>query len=139
MLNLQQRFKNALIKTYKQFTADIGKEEIKNKAGSYDIIICDVPCTGSGTWGRTPDQLCFFNKKSIALYADKQRKIVTNVIPHLQNEGLFFYITCSVFKRENEEQVKFIEENFGLHLMVMKLLKGYDKKADTMFVAVFKK
>jgi 16S rRNA (cytosine967-C5)-methyltransferase len=49
------------------------------------------------------------------------------------------YITCSVFKKENEEVVEFIQGNSELELIKMELLKGYDKKADTMFAALFKK
>ena len=66
-----------------------------------------------------------------------QQQIVSNVIPHLQTGGLFIYITCSVFKNENEDMVSFITKKFHLQLLQMELLKGYDKKADSMFVAVF--
>ena len=76
-------------------------------------------------------------EKMISGYVDKQKKIVNNVIPHLQKDGLFIYITCSVFKKENEEMVNYIKEKFHLQLLQMELLKGYDKKADSMFTAVF--
>jgi 16S rRNA (cytosine967-C5)-methyltransferase len=68
-----------------------------------------------------------------------QQRIVTNIIPHLQKDGIFIYITCSVFKKENEAMVDFIKEKFHLQLLQMEFLKGYDKKADSMFTAVFKK
>ena len=64
-------------------------------------------------------------------------QIVANAIPHLQKDGIFIYITCSVFKKENEEIVNFIKEKFHLRLVQMELLKGYDKKADSMFTAAF--
>jgi len=38
--------------------------------------------------------------------------------------------------KENEEVAAFIQENFHLKLKQMEVLKGYDKKADSMFVAV---
>jgi 16S rRNA (cytosine967-C5)-methyltransferase len=66
-----------------------------------------------------------------------QKKIVSNAIPQLQKGGSFIYITCSVFRKENEEVVDFIKENFDLNLEEKEVLKGYDKKADTMFVARF--
>ena len=124
---------------YNYFIADIANPEIENPAGNYDIIICDAPCTGSGTWSRTPDQLYFFKENLIGEFSSRQKKIVTNILPHLKDGGLFFYITCSVFKKENEAVADFIQEQSGLQLLDMQLLKGYDKKADTMFVAVFKK
>ena len=54
----------------------------------------------------------------------------------LNNNGYFLYITCSVFKKENEAIVDFIKQQFHLELIKMELLKGYDKKADTMFAAL---
>ena len=68
-----------------------------------------------------------------------QQQIVSNIIPYVQEAGIFIYITCSVFKNENEDMVNFIKEKFHLQLLQMELLKGYDKKADSMFTAVFKK
>lgn len=136
--NLKKRFLAAGFKNYKSFIADLSdKSSIFNH--QYSIIICDAPCTGSGTWCRTPEQLFFFKEEMIVAYADRQRQIVTHVIPQLQKSGIFIYITCSVFKKENEAIVDFIKEKFHLQLLQMELLKGYDKKADSMFVAVFKK
>ncbi len=150
--NLKQRFEAAGIKNYTSFVADL--TETNSTLGPADqlstlnaqlstlnaqLIICDAPCTGSGTWSRTPEQLYYLKRKTIDVYVAMQQQIVSNVIPHLQTGGLFIYITCSVFKDENEEIVNFIKEKFHLQLLQMELLKGYDKKADSMFTAVFKK
>ena len=135
--NLEKRFLSAGIKKYKSFIADLTISSLQPSTPSFQLIICDAPCTGSGTWSRTPEQLYFFKEEMIDDYADKQKRIVTNVIPQLQKGGMFIYITCSVFKRENEEIVNFIKEQFHLQLVQMELLKGYDKKADSMFTAVF--
>ena len=44
-------------------------------------------------------------------------------------------MTCSVFKEENEDVVRYMEENFPVKLEEMELIKGYTDKADSMFVA----
>ena len=137
--NLKKRFSAAGIKKYAAFVTDLQKADVKRQTSNYRLIICDVPCSGSGTWCRTPEQLYFFKEEMIATYVDRQRKIVAHVIPRLQAGGMFIYITCSVFKKENEDIVDLIKEKFHLQLIQMELLKGYDKKADSMFVAVFKK
>ena len=139
LLNLRKRFHAAGIKGYKYFVADLASLKSETRNQTSDIIICDVPCSGSGTWSRTPEQLYFFKASEIERYSTLQKKIVSNVIPQLKENGSFIYITCSVFRKENEEVVEFIKQNFPLHLQQMEVLKGYDKKADSMFVAVFRR
>ncbi len=140
LMNLHQRFKKANLRFYDYFIGDLEKNILPEmKDTPFPIVVCDAPCTGSGTWGRTPEQLYFFKKETIQLYAERQKKIVATAIPHLASGGLFFYITCSVFKAENEEVAAFIQSQFGLEQVHLELLKGWDKQADSMFVAVFKK
>jgi len=136
--NLKKRFAKAGIKNYKSFVTDLTQSNLTSGIGTFDFIVCDAPCTGSGTWSRTPEQLYFF-QGGIEQYSLLQKKIVSNIIPRLKEGGCLLYITCSVFKEENEAVVDFIKDNFGLQLIKMELLRGYDKKADTMFTALFKK
>jgi 16S rRNA (cytosine967-C5)-methyltransferase len=137
LANLKARLQEAGVPLYKTFIADI---TVATPTGTqkFDIIICDAPCTGSGTWSRTPEQLAYFKRESIAAYSQKQQKIAANASGLLARNGLFFYITCSVFKKENEEVVSYLQENCGLELINMQYLEGYQMQADTMFVAVFK-
>ena len=137
--NLKMRFETAGIKNYKSFIADLSAVNCQLPTANCQLLICDTPCTGSGTWSRTPEQLYFLKRKTIDVYVNMQQQIVSNVIPHLQKDGIFIYITCSVFKKENEEMVDYIKQKFHLQFLQMELLKGYDKKADSMFVAVLVK
>jgi 16S rRNA (cytosine967-C5)-methyltransferase len=104
----------------------------------FDLILADLPCTGSGTWGRTPEALYFFNQETIAKYSSLQKKIISTVIPALKKGGSLLYSTCSVFKKENEEITGFIQQNFGLQPDKVELIKGYRIKADSMFLARFR-
>ena len=134
--NLRIRFAAAGIKKYNAFVADILDSKTIFPKNKYDIIICDAPCTGSGTWARTPEQHSFFTEKSIDDYCSTQQKIASAVLPLLKSGGLFFYITCSAFKKENEDVVSFLAEKFKLKILQQQYLKGYETQADTMFVAV---
>lgn len=139
MSNLHQRFKKAGLKEYKYFIADISRPGFKPAESMFDLIICDAPCSGSGTWSRAPEQLSFFKSDAIKEYHTLQKKIVTKVLPFLQSGGLFIYITCSVFKDENEVVAAYISEKLNCELLHQQVLKGYNMKADNMFVAVFRK
>lgn len=137
--NLQQRLQEAQVPVYKTFATDLTQCIPEDKGDLFELIICDVPCTGSGTWSRTPEQLAFFEKKSIKEYAVKQKKIAGNATALLKKGGLLFYITCSVFKEENEAVVEILQKNYALNLLHMEYLTGYHMQADTLFVAVLKK
>ena len=136
--NLKLRFSKAGITNYKFVAADL-QQPTSGIQFPFDLIIADVPCTGSGTWSGTPEQLTFFHKKDIDKYADLQKKIIENAFSHLKHGGHLLYITCSVFKKENEENVAFIQQKFQLNLSRMEYLKGYEMQADTLFVALFRK
>lgn len=137
--NLQQRLQEAVVPVYKTFAADLAKAVPEDKEDVFDMIICDVPCTGSGTWSRTPEQLAFFKTGSIDEYASRQKKIAGNAAMFLKNGGLMFYVTCSVFKKENEAVVEILQKEHSLQLLHMQYLKGYHMQADTLFVAVLTK
>ena len=134
--NLDARFQREGLVKYQKKTLDLlqDNEQILHHY-QFDGIVLDAPCTGSGTWGRTPEILTFFDPERIAVFSKLQRSIAENVIHYLKPGKPLVYITCSVFNAENEENVDFLSKNFGLTVEKMELIKGYDKKADTMFVA----
>jgi 16S rRNA (cytosine967-C5)-methyltransferase len=140
--NLEKRFFNAGIKSFTAFTADLSSPRFKpvdylSPKTKFDLIIADVPCTGSGTWGRSPEFIAQFDTTQIEKFSERQKHIVENAAKLLLPQGAFLYVTCSVFKKENEEVVNHIEKNIGLKLQHMELLKGYEQKADTLFAALF--
>ena len=139
LANLAKRFREAGIHHYRPLPADLSKAGVSVAPQLYRFIIADVPCTGSGTWGRTPEQLSFFKKDQIDAYSQLQKKIVTTALNSLQPGGYFLYITCSVFKKENEEMAAFIQQALGNPPLKMELLPGYQQRADTMFAAMFRK
>jgi 16S rRNA (cytosine967-C5)-methyltransferase len=104
---------------------------------TYDLIICDAPCSGSGTWSRTPEGMHYFSAEKIGTYAQLQKNIVRNVSRFLKPRGLLLYITCSVFKQENEDVIAFCSDLKNMAFLKSAYYKGYDKKADTLFAALF--
>lgn len=139
LINLKKRFKVAGIERYRAAVINLIKPIVNFTQNSFNLIIADLPCTGSGTWSRTPEQLFFFNANKIDEYAKLQRQITGNIASYLKPGGFLLYITCSVFKKENEEAITFITRNFGFELIKMEILNGYTEKADTMFAALLKK
>ena len=134
--NLATRFQQAGIRHYTSFTADVSNPHFITKQ-QYDVIICDAPCSGSGTWSRTPEQLYFFTAEKLLHYTSLQKKITSNIIKAIKPKGYLLYITCSVFVQENEEIVKHILQASRLKLLQANTINGYNRRADTMFAALF--
>jgi 16S rRNA (cytosine967-C5)-methyltransferase len=135
--NLRKRFAEAGLKNYDAKVIDLTKPV--TGMPRFSGIILDAPCSGSGTWGRSPENLYYFTEKRIAEYAALQKQIAKHVAPLLQPGGRLVYITCSVFKEENEDAVMFLKEECGLEIEESGVIRGYDREADTMFVAVGRK
>ena len=137
--NLDERFEKAGVKTYyRKKILDLSNSVQHIMAEEkFDGILLDAPCSGSGTWGRTPEMISKFKSEEILKYSSLQKNIAKNVIPYLKPGKTLVYITCSVFAAENEEIASYISNELGLELVSQHSIIGYDKKADSMFVAEF--
>ena len=134
--NLDERFKANGIRNYQRKVIDLlqNPDAILHHY-EFDGIILDAPCTGSGTWGRTPELLSQFADYRIADFKRLQQSIAKNVVKYLKPGKPLIYITCSVFKEENEAMVEYLVKELGLRLEKQEVLSGYGHKADTLFVA----
>ena len=140
--NLKQRFKLYHHTLPEALVMDAtNSEQVRQTFGQrrFDHIICDAPCSGSGTWARTPEQLYFFSPALGNQYSNWQQSIGSNVATLLAPGGTLIYITCSVFRQENEDVVQHIAASQELSVEHMELINGTGVKADSMFVGVLRK
>lgn len=136
LANLDERFQRAGLRSYQKKVLDLTKDPaLFMNSYQFDGIILDAPCTGSGTWGRSPELISQFEIRKVATFQRLQRMIAGNVIKFLKEGKPLVYITCSVFAEENEANVDFLINNYHLTLESMELIKGYNEQADSMFVA----
>ena len=136
LANLDERFQQAGLRKYQKKLLDLTQnpdQEMHDYA--FDGIILDAPCSGSGTWGRTPEMIAQFHPSKIEFFQRLQKSIAQNVARLLKPGKPLIYITCSAFKSENEDVVNFLVKELGLKLEEQAVLTGYENKADTMFVA----
>lgn len=134
--NLEERFQEAGLKKYQKKVLDLLQNNDQTLHHyEFDGIIFDAPCSGSGTWGRTPEMLYYFDENKVNYFSNLQKAIASNVVKYLKEGKPLVYITCSVFTAENEEMVNWLTENLPLKVEKMEVIKGYGDKADTMFAA----
>ena len=86
----------------------------KRRAGSFDRVLVDAPCTGTGTWRRNPDARHRTTAQDLAELVAKQHDILSMAAVLTRPGGLLVYATCSLLPDEDERQVdRFLAEHAG--------------------------
>lgn len=101
----------------------------------FDGIVLDVPCSGSGTWRRSPENIASFTQEKLQQYAKQQRRLLKNACAFLNKKGTIQYITCSVFKSENEHIIEYAVKELGLELMQQGIINSQQFSSDYLFAA----
>ena len=73
--------------------------------GPFDLVLCDVPCSGSGTWRRDPEAKWRLTPDRLAELCQLQADILEKAAALVRRGGRIVYMTCSLFHDENEAQV----------------------------------
>lgn len=122
------------------------------KESSFDRVLVDAPCSGTGTLRRNPEIRWRITDTDISELAARQKRILSNAARMVRRGGRLVYSTCSVEWEENEEVVaSFLEENpefQPLSLNVPATLKSrgasiriwpHRQGADGFFIAAFER
>ncbi|MFM7839938.1 MAG: Fmu (Sun) domain protein, partial [Chitinophagaceae bacterium] len=137
---LQERMQVAGFRSVKEYCVDLAERASWPEALGqrvFDLILADVPCSGSGTWARSPEQISFFTRSKLEAYVSLQRKILHQLVRQVAPGGNLLYVTCSVFQEENEHQVNYLLQQSGVNLLRQVYFKGYERGGDTLFGALF--
>jgi 16S rRNA (cytosine967-C5)-methyltransferase len=80
--------------------------------GSFDRVLVDAPCSGTGTLRRNPEIRWRISPADIQDLARRQTQLLSNAAVGVKPGGRLIYSTCSVEPEENEEVVQsFLENN----------------------------
>jgi 16S rRNA (cytosine967-C5)-methyltransferase len=83
----------------------------------FDLVFCDAPCSGSGTWRRTPEAKWALTPARLAELTELQTAVLDAALPLVAPGGTLVYATCSVFSAENDAQVaRFLSAHPGWDL-----------------------
>jgi 16S rRNA (cytosine967-C5)-methyltransferase len=78
---------------------------VRNPTGTYDGVLVDAPCSGSGTWRRQPHLKWYVKPETIVAFTKTQRDILTANAPRVKPGGLLIYATWSLSHHENGDVV----------------------------------
>ncbi|WP_341245548.1 RsmB/NOP family class I SAM-dependent RNA methyltransferase [Nereida ignava] len=101
----------------------------------FDTVVIDAPCSGSGTWRRTPDAKWRFTEQDLADLVELQRDIIGQAQGYALKR--FVYMTCSLLRDENEDQVAFVEASLPKWTCVRQERFAMDQDGDGFFCAIF--
>ena len=82
-----------------------GDKWTKRRAGTFDRVLVDAPCTGTGTWRRNPDARARLRPVDLAELLPKQAMILDEACRLVRAGGWLVFATCSLLLEENEAQV----------------------------------
>ncbi len=85
---------------------------------SFDLVLLDVPCSGTGTWRRTPDAKWTLTPERLAELVRLQATILDAAAPYVAPGGNLAYMTCSLLAEENRAQIDaFVARNSSWRLI----------------------
>lgn len=78
----------------------------------FDLVLADVPCSGSGTWRRAPEAKWTFSPRKLEELMQTQQEILDVAKGFVTDRGHLAYTTCSMLDEENGAQIQsFLAEN----------------------------
>lgn len=81
-------------------------QDALHELAKFDLVLCDAPCSGSGTWRRDPAGKWALTPEKLSHLHDTQLEILETAQSFLRDGGRLAYATCSVFKSENSDVIQ---------------------------------
>lgn len=115
-------------------------DEIARSGYIFDLIVCDVPCSGEGMFRKDRATIKEWSMQNVMKCAALQREIVTNAWECLREGGVLVYSTCTFNRYEDEDNMQFIIDELGGEIIVepRKFVPGRDR-GEGQFMVAFRK
>lgn len=114
--------------TSEVFDATILDEEHIEAA---DVVIADVPCSGLGIMGKKNDIKYHISEEGMNDLTKLQRQIMENAVQYVKHGGTLIYSTCTINPAENEENFRWIVDNFDFEAVDLREELPENLKIDT--------
>jgi 16S rRNA (cytosine967-C5)-methyltransferase len=81
------------------------KRQTSSTGGSFDRVLVDAPCTGTGAWRRNPDSRWRLTPENLANLTATQDQVLEQGAQLTRAGGRLIYVTCSLLPDENEARI----------------------------------
>ena len=93
--------------------------DFRKAKAKFDIILCDVPCSGEGMFRKDPNAISEWSLQNVEKCWRLQREIVADAWECLKSGGILIYSTCTYNIKENEENVRWILDTYEAEPVVI--------------------
>jgi 16S rRNA (cytosine967-C5)-methyltransferase len=112
----------------------------ESKKELFDLVCIDSPCSGTGVWRRSPDSKWKLTQEQFEKLLKTQKDLLNKGALFVKNGGRLAYITCSLTKDENENQVTdFLQNHADFTCLLQKKYSPATTQTDGFFVTVLQK
>jgi 16S rRNA C967 or C1407 C5-methylase (RsmB/RsmF family)/NOL1/NOP2/fmu family ribosome biogenesis protein len=84
--------------------------------GYFDVVMIDAPCSGEGMFRKDREAVEQWSEGLVNQCSMVQKEILTSAIDLVKEGGLLIYSTCTYENRENEDNIKWLYQNYGRKL-----------------------
>ena len=89
----------------------------RSGTAGFDLILCDVPCSGEGMFRKDPNAISEWSVQNVEKCWQLQREIVADAWECLNPGGLLIYSTCTYNTKENEENIRWILDTYDAQVL----------------------
>lgn len=100
-------------------------KDFNNLEGFFDVIVVDAPCSGEGLFRKDPDAMNEWSADNVQLCSMRQRRILSDVLPSLKENGILIYSTCTFNEQENENNMIWISSEEALESVPLSMNKHW--------------
>ena len=134
MKTFTTRSKRAGFKAFMISTADLEK-----LGEDFDLVVSDVPCSGTGAWRRNPQGKWWLTENMLEHLVSEQRKILNSSSQLVKKGGYLAFVTCSILNIENDQQVAWFLSHHSDFILAKEKFISPLIGGDGFYVALLKK
>ena len=87
-------------------SVEIADRAALGRSAPFDLVLTDVPCSGSGAWRRSPEGKWALTPEALQTLNATQDTILDAAVPLVAPQGVLAYATCSLLRAENHDRIE---------------------------------
>ena len=96
----------------------------------FDVILTDVPCSGEGMFRKDPVAVEEWSPENVEICWQRQRRIIGDIWDTLKPGGILIYSTCTFNTKEDEENARWIQQEYGAEPLTVQVQENWNITGD---------